>query len=131
MIKLALKHFILETCINTIFNTLMNNFKLLKFNKSIKVGDRFSELTVVKRYTEQKIGVFHFTDIMIIYINYEMVKFRFGEKFIGTFDEMVFEYHKNVCDKMIMVDGIKYYLINTRTAYTEAIVDLEMIESIK
>lgn len=132
MIKLAIKHFILETCINTIFNTLITNFKKLKY--SMKVGDRFSELTIVRTYAEKHIDISHFTDIEIIYINYEMVKFRFEQKFIGSYSNEFIEDFRCLNrdpDKEIIVNGKIYYLMNATTSYKELTTHLNEITVLK
>jgi N-formylglutamate amidohydrolase len=131
MIKLAIKHFILESCINKIFNTFITNLKELKY--SMKVGDRFSELTIVRTYTKHH-ETFHFTDIEIIHINYEMMKFRFEQKFIGSDSNEFIEDIRCLTsgpDKEIMVNGKIYYLMNTRTTYKETIIELNEITVLK
>lgn len=45
MIKIALKHFIYEKCINVLFDGILNNFSASK-NGEFKVGDRFHSIQV-------------------------------------------------------------------------------------
>ena len=46
MIKIALKHFIYEKCIDVIFNAIINNFKTPTTWHKMKVGDRFNYITI-------------------------------------------------------------------------------------
>jgi hypothetical protein len=62
MIKLAIKHFILETCINTLFDSIDCNFK----DYSFKVGDRIPILHV---QTGNKKMYVRYHDVVIRSVN--------------------------------------------------------------
>lgn len=46
MIKIALKHFIYEKCIDVLFNAIENNFCTNTENSEFKIGDTFEHITV-------------------------------------------------------------------------------------
>jgi hypothetical protein len=82
MIKLALKHFILETCINVIFDPIKSSFST---NKRFKVGQRFD---VLIEYEHHRDLYFEYHDVIIKEINnsiwnFESIFITYQYKYIG------------------------------------------------
>jgi len=98
MIKVALKHWIYEVCIEQVFNGIAKNFNSVI--RSYKKGDKFSRL-IVKDYTVHSINVYdnisiHNCDInSLISFYYEKRVLYKANKYISEelpyFGEMYFD----------------------------------------
>ena len=92
MIKIALKHWIYEKCINAFFEKVNKNFLLSHNPNDFRLGDRFEYITVVfitdgrtvlKMYNCTIVGI----EERVVYIQY----------FAGEMFGNVISYHKSRC----------------------------------
>lgn len=68
MIKVALKHFIFEVCIEQLFSNIINNFKLP--SPKFKVGDKYSHISINtgSRWFNERFRYISYLDCEIIHV---------------------------------------------------------------
>ena len=105
MIKVALKHFIYEKCINVIFDTIINNFSLSK--RRFNVGDKFAEIKIYRNDDSNCIVLYHCTILSNIQ-GIVLVRYSRASVYGYTFDLG----HTNpyATKLRVNIDDIKFYI---------------------
>jgi hypothetical protein len=71
MIKVALKHYIYDYCIDLIFKGISSNFIGFSYNKNLKVGDRYS--LIVERSGITGVEWYHYDCAKSFHTNYRKI----------------------------------------------------------
>lgn len=84
MLKIYLKHFIYEKCIDVIFNAIINNFRTPNKLHNVKVGNCFYSITV---YTQGRKTVYYSPEVVEVNNDYFVISGAMFTEFGAGYDK--------------------------------------------